>query len=186
MIFFGERMRGPQQMALALAFAGVLVLTFWDGKLPWIALTLAFTFSFYGVLRKQAAVDGTVGLTVETLLLTPVCLFYLAICAFEGQLAFGNLNRGTDVLIILSGAVTSIPLICFAHAIQRLRLVTIGFLQYISPTLAFLIAVLFYNESFPPPYQVGVGLIWCGVALFVADAIRQMQKAKAAEVVPLD
>jgi chloramphenicol-sensitive protein RarD len=177
-IFFRERMRRPQWLALAFAFAGVLVLTFGEGELPWIALTLAFTFSVYGVLRKQAAVDATVGLAVETLLLTPVSLIYLAICFLENRLIFGRLDWKLDVLVILSGPVTSIPLICFAHAVQRLRLVTIGFLQYISPTLALLIALVYYDEPFSPPYQVGFCLIWCGLALFVGDAIRQMRRIK--------
>jgi len=190
-VFFRERMRLTQWIALAFAMAGVLTLTLWDGRFPWIALTLAFSFSLYGVLRKQAAVDATVGLTVETLLLTPVSLIYLAICAMENRLVFGSAGRRLDVLVILSGLVTSIPLICFAQAVQRLQIVTIGFLQYISPSLAFLIAVLWYDESFPRSYQIGYGLIWGGLAVFVADALMQLNKPKRvarkeAEVLPLD
>jgi chloramphenicol-sensitive protein RarD len=173
-IFFGERMRLPQWIALGLAMAGVLVLIFWLGLFPWIALTLAFSFSIYGVLRKQARIDATVGLTVETLLLAPVSLLFLLIWAAAGDLKFGHIDRGIDALILLSGVVTSVPLICFGLAVHRLRIVTIGFMQYISPTLAFLIAVLAYDESFPPAYQVGYGLIWLGLAVFVGDALRQL------------
>lgn len=193
MIFFGERMRLPQWIALSFATAGVLVLIFWLGLFPWIALTLAFSFSIYGILRKQAPVDSIVGLTVETLLLTPIALVDLIAWGSSGTLTFGHLNREIDVLIALSGIVTSIPLICFGQAVQRLRLVTIGFLQYISPTLAFLIAVLYYEEAFPRQYQVGYGLIWLGLAVFVGDALwrasrpkEEAEVRKEAEVVPLD
>lgn len=192
-IFFGEKMRRSQWLALVFATLGVVVLTIWDGKFPWIALTLAFSFSIYGVLRKQAKVDGTVGLTVETLLLLPIAMICLMIWNADNQLAFGQIDRDIDILIILSGVVTTVPLICFAQAVQRLRIVTIGILQYISPTLAFLIGVLAYDEKFPPAYQAGCGLIWIGLIVFVLDALHQARKPKVveevrkeAEVVPLD
>ena len=192
-IFFGERMRFPQWIALCFAIVGVLVLIFWLGLFPWIALTLAFSFSAYGILRKHAPVESTVGLTVETLILTPLALGCLLMWGASGTLAFGHGNRDIDVLIALSGIVTTIPLILFGQAVQRLRIVTIGFLQYISPSLAFLIAVLHYDETFPPAYQVGYGMIWCGLAVFVGDAIwrarrpkEEIEVRKEAEVVPLD
>jgi chloramphenicol-sensitive protein RarD len=192
-IFFQERMRPLQWIALSFAVIGVAVLTVWDGTFPWIALTLAFTFSIYGVLRKQAAVDGMVGLTVETLLLAPFCLVYLGYYAWKDQLVFGHGDYRQDALVILSGVVTSIPLICFAQAVQRLRIVTIGFLQYISPSLAFILAVTLYGEEFKPVYQAGYSLIWCGLAIFVFDALRQAQRPKLvveerkeAEVAPFD
>lgn len=171
-LFFNERMRLPQWAALIFATSGVLILILWLGLFPWIALTLAFSFSIYGVIRKHAPVEGTVGLTVETLLLTPLALGLLLVWGNDGQLVFGHSSWQTDTLVILSGLVTTIPLICFAQAVQRLRLVTIGFMQYISPTLAFLIAVLSFDEPFPPAYQVGYGLIWCGLAVFVGDVLR--------------
>jgi len=192
-IFFRERMSRPQWLALVFAMSGVVVLTVRDGNLPWIALTLAFSFSIYGVLRKQAAVDGMVGLTVETLMLAPFALFYLGACVVEDQLVFGHDDRELDILVILSGLITSVPLICFAQAVQRLRIVTIGFLQYISPSLAFILAVTLYGEEFKPAYQAGYGLIWCGLAIFVADAVMRLRKPKVEveerieeEVVPLD
>jgi len=192
-IFFRERMGRSQWLALMFAAGGVLVLTVWDGKFPWIALTLAFSFSIYGVLRKQAAVDSIVGLTVETMLLAPICLIFLILLATEKQMIFGNKDRGLDALIVFGGVVTSVPLICFAQAVTRLRIVTIGFLQYISPSLAFTIAVLYYGEDFKPAYQLGYGLIWCGLLIFVLDAVWRLRKQtapveerKEAEVVPLD
>lgn len=192
-LFFRERMTALQWLAVSFAAVGVIVLTMGDGKFPWIALTLAFSFSIYGVLRKQAAVDGVIGLTVETLLLMPIAAGFLIYCAAENRLIFAHRDRALDALIILSGLVTSIPLICFAQAVQRLRIITIGFLQYISPTLAFLIAVLLYDEKFPPVYQLGYGMIWCGLAIFVADTFMRTrsrvevnERRREAEVVPLD
>jgi chloramphenicol-sensitive protein RarD len=193
MIFFGERMRPPQWVALGFATLGVCVLIFWLGLFPWIALTLGFSFSIYGILRKQAPVESTIGLTVETLLLTPIALGFLLMWDSSGTLVFGHMRRDIDVLIAMSGIVTTIPLVCFGLAVQRLRLVVIGFLQYISPSLAFLIAVLHYDEAFPPAYQVGYGLIWLGLAVFVGDAVwrarrpkQEVEERKEAEVVPLD
>src|SRR5262249_49366696 len=111
----------------------------------------------------------------------------------EGRLVFGQLNGRIDTLIVLSGLVTSIPLICFAQAVKRLRIVTIGFLQYISPSLAFLIAILWFDEVFSTAYQVGYGLIWCGLAVFMGDTLRRywqpsliQEERVEAEVVALD
>ena len=170
-LFFGEKMRPPQWAALIFATGGVLVLILWLGIVPWIPLTLAFSFSIYGIIRKHAPVEGTVGLTVETVLLSPIALTCLLFWANNDGLVFGNTDGTLDAMVVLSGLITSVPLIFFAKAVQRLRLVTIGFLQYISPTLAFSIAVLVYHEPFPLPYQVGYGLIWCGLAIFVGEAL---------------
>ncbi len=179
-IFFGERMRLPQWFALVFVVGGVAVLILWLGLFPWIALTLAITFSIYGVIRKHAPVDGTVGLAVETLLLAPIAAGFLILWRNEGRLVFGQQSWEIDGLLILSGLVTTIPLICFAQAVRRLRIVTIGFLQYISPTVQFLLAIALYNERFPREYQVGYTLIWCGLAVFVGDATRTSLKAREA------
>ncbi len=179
-LFFGEKMRLPQWIALCFATAGVLALIVWLGMFPWIALTLAFSFSIYGIIRKHTPVDGTVGLTVETLLLAPLALVALAYWHAGDELVFFHLDNYMRLLVVLSGLITSIPLVCFAQAVQRLRIVTIGFLQYISPSLAFLIAVRFYGEDFSPAYQVGYGLIWCGLVVFVLDALRSGWKTREA------
>jgi chloramphenicol-sensitive protein RarD len=177
-IFFGERMRMPQWFALIFVVGGVAVLVVWLGLFPWIAITLAVTFSIYGVIRKHAPVDGTVGLTVETLLLAPIAAGCLLFWGSHGSLVFGRQRWEMDVLLILSGLVTSIPLMCFAQAVRRLRIVTIGFLQYISPSIQFLLAVALFQERFPREYQVGYGLIWCGLTLFVGDAVHTSWKTR--------
>jgi len=176
-LFFGEKLGRLQWLAIIFASGGVLVLIVWLGMLPWIALTLAVTFSIYGIIRKHVAVDGTIGLTVETLILTPIAFLFLLVWGTDDRLAFQHISPGLDWLIILSGLITTVPLICFGQAVPRLRIVTIGMLQYIAPTLAFLLAVWLYDEAFPFGYQVGYGLIWIGLAIFVADAVRRRNRS---------
>ncbi len=170
-IFFAERMRWVQCIALGFATLGVVNLIYQLGIVPWIAITVAFSFSFYGVVRKQTPVDGTTGLTVETILLSPIALGYLVFLGAREQLSFGTMDRWTDALVILSGVVTSVPLICYAQAVQRLQLITIGFLQYLSPLLAFLLAVVKYDEEFTQAHQISFGLIWTALAIFIVDAL---------------
>ncbi len=171
MIFFGERMRWPQRFALGLATCGVVNMIYQLGVVPWIALTVAFSFGFYGVVRKQTPVDGTIGLTVETILLSPIGIVYLIFLSSRSQMAFGSIDTAIDALIIFSGVVTSVPLICYAEAVRRLKLITIGFLQYISPSLAFSLAVLKYDEEFTSVHQISFGLIWSGLVIFLADVL---------------
>ena len=184
MIFFGERLRTAQAVAITLATCGVVVLVAANGAVPWIALCLAFSFSLYGVIRKQVPVDGVTGLSVETFLLTPIALAFLALWATEGQLGLGAIDRGTDAMIVLSGLATTVPLVCFAQAVRRLRLVTIGFLQYLSPTIAFLVAVLALGEEFTPAHQKSFALIWAGLAVFVFDALRSATRRGESRELP--
>src|SRR5205814_1169380 len=142
LLFFGERLRLPQALALTIAAAGVVYMTVAQGGIPWIGLTLAFTFAIYGIVRKVVPVDGVVGLSVETVLLAPTALVLIIIWERAGDMSFGHGNTNSDVLIALSGIVTTLPLICFAQAVRRVSLVTIGVLQYLSPTLQLLVAVL--------------------------------------------
>ncbi len=133
---------------------------------------LAVTFAVYGMVRKVVPVDGIVGLTVETVLLAPTAIILLAVWEQAGGLTFGHMDRQQDILIALSGVVTTIPLICFAQAVRRVSLVTIGVLQYISPTLQLLLAVFLYGESFHREQQISFGLIWAGLGVYVVDAVR--------------
>lgn len=169
-LVFHERLRLLQSTALAFAAIGVLVLIVWSGVLPWIAVTLAFSFTFYGVLRKSTPVDAIVGLSVETFLLTPMALGFLVWLRGEDRLVFLSEYGPLNAVICLSGIVTTIPLICYGQAVRRLKLITIGFLQYISPSIALLIAVLNFGEEFPLGRQVSFGLIWVGLLLFTVDA----------------
>jgi chloramphenicol-sensitive protein RarD len=168
--FLGERLRRRQAAAVALAAAGVLVLVVRSGVVPWLALGLAVSFGGYGLVRKKAALDPVVGLLVETSLVAPLgaALILGRAAAGTGQLGGGALVTG---LLLLSGVVTSLPLIWFAHGVRRLPLSTMGLLQYLSPTLQFLCAVLLFGERFTAAHALAFGCIWAALALYSADAV---------------
>jgi chloramphenicol-sensitive protein RarD len=177
--FFGDRLRRPQAAALAIAAAGVVYLTVSVGEVPWISLTLAITFALYGIVRKVVPVDGVIGLTVETALLAPTATVFLLIWAAAGDLRFGHADRQLDGLVALSGVVTTLPLICFAQAVRKVSLVTIGVLQYLSPTLQLVLGVLVYEEEFSTRHMIAFGIIWAGLLVYVLDAIRMAARRRA-------
>lgn len=170
--FLGERLSRPAAVAVFLAGIGVAVQVAVIGSLPWIALTLAFSFGLYGLLRKTASVGSVVGLTVETSLLMPVAVGFLVSARHSGGLYLGTGHSGTDVLLVLAGLVTTLPLLCFTSAARRLRLATLGFLQYLAPSGQFLLAVLVYGEPLTAAHLVTFGCIWIALAIFTADQIR--------------
>lgn len=171
LVVFGERLRRAQWLGLALAAGGLAYLIVRLGELPWIALTLATSFALYGLLRKVAPVDAVVGLTVETLFLLPAAVGFLIVRTMQDAASFGQLGWQTDGLLVAAGAVTTVPLLCFVAAARRLRLTTLGFLQYLAPTLQFLVAVLVLDEPFRPVQQVSFGLIWAALALVTVDSV---------------
>lgn len=179
-IIFGERPRPLQWFALALASVGVAVLVYSVGVFPWIAITLAVSFSSYGAIRKTTPVDGIVGLTVETAYLTPLALAFLVYWATEGRLGFGRDGWRADLLIAFSGVATTLPLICYTQAVRRLNFTTIGFLQFVSPSIALLFAVFRYNEAFTADHAKSYGFIWAGLAVFVADAVFHTRRTRRA------
>ncbi len=159
-VFFRERLRPRQAFNILLALVGVLVLAGFVGKVPWIAMTLAFTFALYGLMRKIMLVDGMVSVTVETLAMTPIALAYVGYMgAADGLTANRFPNLG---LLMLSGPVTTVPLLFFGAAARRLRLSTMGILQYLSPTLQFLLAVVVFQEPFSMAQIVSFACIWNG------------------------
>ena len=177
-IFLQERLRRMQLISLALAAVGVLLLTIQYGRFPWVALILALTFGSYGLLRKIVAVDSLTGLTVETLLLGPAAFAYLLFVSWQGTNAFPAQGVLTSTLLVLAGVTTAVPLLLFASAARRLRLATIGFLQYITPTLHFLLAVLLYKEPFTQAHLSSFLFIWSGLICFSYDAWRGMHLYK--------
>jgi chloramphenicol-sensitive protein RarD len=168
---FRERLRLGQGVALAIAAVGVGYLAVSGGEFPAIALTLAVSFALYGIVRKVVPVDGVIGLSVETFLLTPVALGFLVVWDLTVGMTFGHLSRRLDVMIALSGAVTTAPLICFAQAVRKVALVTLGVLQYLSPSLQLVVAVAVNGEEFGQRHQISFGLIWVGLGVFAADAV---------------
>ena len=176
MIFLGERFRRMQWLAVFLAVCGVLVQLWTFGSLPIIGLGLAFSFAFYGLLRKKIAVDAQTGMLFATLWLLPVAAIYLFGIADSPTSHLGNNPWSLNLLLIAAGVVTTVPLLCFTGAATKLRLSTLGFFQYIGPTLMFLLAVLFYGEVPGPDKMVTFGFIWLALAIFVADAVYTVRR----------
>lgn len=177
-IFFAERLRMAQWVAVALAASGVAVMTFALGYLPWISLVLCFSFAIYSVIRKQVQVDGRAGFVVEAAILAPMALLWMG--WFIGQ-PDGRVmgDGGWDIpLLLLSGPLTAVPLILFAVAAKRLRLSTIGMMQYLAPTLQFLIAVMLFKEAFTQSHAIAFGFIWSALIIFTVDSLVGDAKAK--------
>lgn len=170
MIFLGERLRPMQWLAVAVASAGVLNEILRFGEVPWLGLTLAFSFGFYGLLRKRLAVDSFVGLTVESWVLLPAALGWLAWNFAAGGDHFTR-SVGDALRLTLAGPVTMIPLLLFAAAANRLPLSFLGFFQYIAPSLMFVLAVTLFGEPFEPVQAFTFGPIWCALLLFTANAV---------------
>lgn len=167
-----ERLRPLQWTAVLLATIGVGIEAARAGGLPWIALVLAGTFGIYGLLRKQLPLDAASGLFLETVCMLPVALAWLAWLAYSGQSHFGagpGLPDARDLLLIATGPVTAIPLLLFAVAARRLPLNLLGFLQYLAPTIAFLIAVLVYREPLDLSRALAFAVIWIGLAVYSFD-----------------
>jgi len=175
-VFLKERLRGYQCVAVAIAGSGVLYLTFIYGQFPWIALLLAFTFGFYGLIRKVIQVGSLVGLSMETLLIAMPALGYLLYADLHGTGAFLNLRPGIDLLLIGSAVITAIPLILFAMSARRVQLTTLGFLQYIGPSGMFLMAVFLFKEPFRPEQLICFMLIWTALVVYSIDSVLHYRK----------
>ncbi len=165
-VFLRERLRVWQWVPVVLALTGVLYLTVVYGTLPWIALTLAFTFGLYGLVKKIAPLGSVGGLTLETGLLLVPAMLYLFYTERTGQGAFLHLGTATDALLVGAGLVTTVPLVMFAAAAQRIPLSLVGILQYIAPTLQFLVGVLLYQEPFTSSQFIGFGIVWAALIVF--------------------
>ncbi|MBH2653723.1 EamA family transporter RarD [Serratia ureilytica] len=178
MLFLGERFRRMQWVAVALAFTGVLVQLWQFGSLPIIGLGLAFSFAFYGLLRKKIAIDAQTGMLIETLWLLPVATAYLFLFADSPTSHLSANPWSLNLLLVAAGIVTTVPLLCFTAAATRLRLSTLGFFQYLGPTLMFLLAVTFYGETVGQDKLVTFGFIWAALILFTLDALYTQRKLR--------
>lgn len=166
----GERLTRQQGLAVLLAGAGVALQALGAGGGLWISLSLAFSFAFYGLIRKLAPVAAFEGLTIETLLLAPLALGYLVWLSDHGGVSFGREDQLT-ALLMLAGAVTTVPLLLFAVAARELRMATLGLLQFIAPSLQFGLAVTLFGERLDAQRLVSFGLIWAGLAVYVATTM---------------
>ncbi|MFT6328120.1 MAG: chloramphenicol-sensitive protein RarD [Bermanella sp.] len=186
-LFLGETLRMTQKVAVGIAVTGVLIMIFNFGYVPWIALTLAMSFSIYGLLRKQVSVDSLPGLFIETLFLFPAAIIYWLFFATQVS-DLSNNTSSLNVLLLLAGVVSTAPLLCFTAAARRIRYSTLGFFQYIGPSLMFVLAVTLYNEQLSTARLVTFCFVWVALALFTFDTFkhyrREMKEKKLAALGP--
>lgn len=175
-----ERLNRAQWIAVALAAIAVAYLTVLAGRPPWIACTLAVSFSLYGLLRKVISVEALPGLATETLLLLPLSLLYLAWCQHAGQGAFAGSDPALAALLVGSGLVTAIPLFLFAYGARALPYSTLGVLQYIAPSLQLMCGVLVFHEHFGAQQALGFGVLWLGLLIYAADGLWRSRAAAGA------
>ncbi|MGB5104408.1 MAG: EamA family transporter RarD [Steroidobacteraceae bacterium] len=177
-LLLSERLNRAQWVAVGLAAAGVAYLTIAAGRPPWIALSLAASFGTYGLIRKVIAVESVPGLATETLLLTPFALAFLLWCEWRGDGALGHSGVAVDSLLLLSGVITALPLALFAYGARRIPLSTVGLVQYIGPTLQFLLGVLVYHEPFPRARAIGFAMIWTALGIYACDSLWRNRRVR--------
>ncbi len=171
MLFLRERLNVWQWIALALSAAGTFYFALGMGQFPWLSLALAFSFGFYGLIRKRTEVASTPGLLIEVLILGPFAITYGTYLFLNGHLEFTQTDWGTRGLLVLAGLVSTVPLVLFANGARRLPLTTMGFFQYLAPSISFLLGVFVYHESFTPTHLVTFLSIWIALTLLGVDAI---------------
>ena len=169
LLFLKERLRLWQWLAVGLALVGVLNQLAWVGSLPWVALALAFSFAFYGLIRKQLAIDPVEGLFIEACYMLPLSLGYFYWLDLNGQMMFSEVSTQIDLLLMAAGLVTVIPLLLFAAGAQRLNLNVVGMAQYITPTMSFIIAINLYDEPFSLVQLITFIFIWLGLIIFTTE-----------------
>ncbi|WP_367872331.1 EamA family transporter RarD [Luteolibacter sp. Populi] len=179
-LFFGERQSRLQMLAVAIAAIGVALQFHAVKGSLWIALVLALTFALYGVVRKRAPLDALAGLAAETVLLAPLALGWLVFQGSQGAAIFGG-STGAALLVIFTGVATAVPLLCFGHAARTISLTTLGILQFMAPTLQFLIGWRFYHEEMTRSRLASFAMIWTAVAVYAADAIARSKRKAAPE-----
>ena len=178
-IFFGERLGRAQLMSVALAAIAVVILSFGLQVAPWVALILALTFALYGVVKKSLDTGPVVSVTAELAILAPFALTWLVVVHVRGDGHFGA-DLVTSLMLAFAGVLTAIPLILFSYATRRVSLATIGLVQYLNPTLQFLVATLIFREAFTMWHAVAFALIWTALAVYTAASLRRGSAARKA------
>ncbi|MBN1272290.1 MAG: EamA family transporter RarD [Candidatus Aminicenantes bacterium] len=173
-----ERMGRWQVVSVILAAVGVIILAFNLGAPPWISLSLALTFGFYGLIRKTARVESLAGLSAETFILLPAVVTYLLILCIRKTGAIGTAPPGIHLLLIGAGVVTAAPLLFFNSGVRKIPLSTVGFLQYLSPTFQLILGVFVYHEPFTSVHKISFGFIWMALAVFTISTARERRQSK--------
>lgn len=184
-IFLGEKLRPAHYPALALVAVGVTIPLVVAGVFTWLVVALPVTFGFYGLVRKRVPVDSLTGLTVESLLLAVPSTGYLVWAGLTGQGAFGPDWR-TNGLLLFSGVVTVVPLLTFTLSIRRLPLLAVSFIQFLSPTVQFFLAVYLFGEEMPAERWAAIGCVWVAVGIFIGDAVWQARTRRVTTITPVD
>lgn len=179
-LVFKEQLRPLQWTAIACATGGVAWMLMHLERPPWIAFTLAVTWGAYSLLKKKSTLGPLTGLTVETIVAAPLAIAYLIWRHHEGTGALGRVDAWTHTLILSAGVITAIPLLLFAYGAQRIRLSTLGLIQYLTPTMQFVLAVWLYHEPFSRDRAISFAFIWVGLALYTADSLLAQRNRAAA------
>ncbi len=183
LIVFKERFNKGKTIALILATIGVIILTMQYGQVPWVALILAVTFAFYGLVKKVLAVDAVTGMALETLVITPIALLYLGYLQGTGDGSFFAISTSIMLLLIFSGVVTATPLLWFAKCTQLVEFSTIGFMQYVAPTISFFLGVFLFKEEFTVIHLISFCFIWAALIIYTIAMTRVDKKKKLPEAV---
>jgi chloramphenicol-sensitive protein RarD len=175
-LVLGERLRRLQWVAMGMAFVAVVVLAVDYGRPPWVALVLAFSFGTYGLLKKQAGVGAVESITLETLVLAPVAMAYVAWLVATSESNFGSHGLGHALLFTTTGIITAIPLMLFGAAAIRVSMVSLGLLQYLAPTIQFALGILVFEEAMPASRWIGFGLVWVALVMFTVEALNHRRR----------
>jgi len=172
MIVFREKLSVSQYVSFALALLGVLILTISYGLFPWVSIILALSFGLYGLAKKKIKLDADIGLALETMAVTPIAFLYMVLLSYKGVQSFLAVSINTDFLLIGAGAVTAIPLLYFAKGAQRIPLSTLGFIQFLSPTITLILGVFVYHETFSKTHFISFMFIWVAITLFTLSKMK--------------
>ncbi|MBL4831335.1 MAG: EamA family transporter RarD [Aliivibrio sp.] len=178
MLFLGERLRKLQWLAVSFAAIGVIIQIITFGSVPTVALALAVSFGLYGLLRKKVNLSAQAGLFIETLMMLPLAMIYLLLIADSPSSNLMLNNASLNVLLIAAGIVTTLPLLCFTGAATRLKLSTLGFFQYLGPSIMFIFAVTIYNEAFTSDKITTFSFIWGALVIFIFDALQHRYRRR--------
>ena len=182
-LVLGERLRPAQWVAIAVATTAVLVIAIGDGRVPWLGLGLAWTFAIYGLIKKTVPLPATASLTAEGVVLAPVAAAYLVALQLAGTGTLTGHGAGHVALLLAAGPVTAVPLLLYGASARRIPLSTVGMLQYLAPTIQFLLGLLVFGEAMPPERWAGFGLVWLALVLFTVDLIRSRPRRPSEDVV---
>lgn len=182
-VFFKEKLSAVQWSSVALAFAGVMFSVIRYGTVPYLAIIIGLTFALYGALKKGIKADSETSICMETMSVLPLAIIFIAYAQFSGLTTYSSLSAAEVILLVLTGPITSIPLMLFAKGIKGIPIVTSGILMYISPTLQLLVGVFIYNEAFTQTNAITFAFVWAAVILFVYDSFRRHRKPAAADKV---